>query len=200
VFLVRTTPASRCSSAPVDTDSAGRLELAVAQVPADRVARRSGRGGESTTAAGPSATRSCAPLQLGILEAALELTRTTTPRSGFVRQADRHRLFQAVTQRLAYASIDFEAVRLTIVAGGLAACLSGLPAEDRGRHASSGPLAVHRSQQHRRCPSTAVGITPTPTRCSTATFVAAKRAEFELGGRHRALLARHRRPPWAARD
>jgi alkylation response protein AidB-like acyl-CoA dehydrogenase len=117
-------------------------------------------------------------VQLGIAERALELTsQYAQNRVQFERPIGS---FQAVAQRLADAFIDVEAIRLTMwqAAWRLAADLPCDPeiatakfwAADAGHRVAHPPLHQHRG----------VGIdTSYPVH---RYFVAAKRAEFELGG------------------
>src|ERR1700733_4995701 len=110
----------------VDTDAAGRLELDGAEVPADRVLGGPAAGARITDWLLARATVGLCAQQLGILERALELTADyAKDRVAFGRPIG---IFQAVTQRLADASIDVEAVRLTMWQAAWR-LVSGLPAE-----------------------------------------------------------------------
>jgi acyl-CoA dehydrogenase len=168
----------------VDTDSAGRLELAGAQVPADRVLGEPAAGARITDWLQARATVGLCALQLGILERALELTADySKERVAFGRPIGS---FQAVTQRLADASIDVEAVRLTMWQAAWR-LLSGLPAETEVATAKFWAAeAGHRVAHTAVHIHGGVGIdTDYPLH---RYFVAAKRAEFELGGATAQLL------------
>jgi acyl-CoA dehydrogenase len=168
----------------VDTDAAGRLELAGAEVPAERVLGSPATGARITDWLLARATVGLCAQQLGILERALELTADyAKDRVAFGRPIGS---FQAVTQRLADASIDVEAVRLTMWQAAWR-LLSGLPADteiatakfwaaDAGHRVAHTAVHIHGG----------VGIdTDYPVH---RYFTAAKRAEFELGGATAQLL------------
>jgi alkylation response protein AidB-like acyl-CoA dehydrogenase len=126
---------------------------------------------------------SCA-LQLGVLERALEITASyARSREAFGKPIGS---FQAVTQRLADAWIDVEAVRLTMwqAAWRLA---EGLPAEDEVAIAKFWAAdAGHRVAHTAVHIHGGVGIDVTyPVH---AYFTAAKRLEFALGGATAQLL------------
>jgi 3-oxocholest-4-en-26-oyl-CoA dehydrogenase beta subunit len=162
----------------VDGDTAGRLELSGAELPGERVLGSPEAGAQITSWLADRAVVGLCAQQFGILDRALEQTSEyATNRVAFGRPIGS---FQAVTQRLADAYIDVEAVRLTMwqAAWRLAA---GLPAEteiatakfwaaDAGHRVAHTAVHVHGG----------IGIdTSHPLH---RYFVAAKRAEFELGG------------------
>ena len=180
VFLV--TPDDRgVATAPqrlVDGDVAGRLELSGVELGDDRVLGTPQTGAEITGWLASRGTVGLCALQAGVVARALELTAAyAKTRVQFGRPIGS---FQAVAQRLADAYVDAEAVRLTMwqAAWRLAA---GLPAEievatakfwaaDAGHRVAHTAVHVHGG----------VGIdTDYPLH---RYFVAAKRAEFELGG------------------
>jgi acyl-CoA dehydrogenase len=158
--------------------SAGRVTLAGVRLPPDRVLGSPASGLEITDWLVAHSTVGLCAVQLGVVERALELT------SEYAR--DRVQFgkpigsFQAVTQRLADAYIDVEAVRLTMwqAAWRLAA---GLPAgteiatakfwaADAGHRVAHTAVHVHGG----------VGIDlDYPLH---RYFAAAKRCEFALGG------------------
>lgn len=165
----------------VDLDSAGRLELDDVPVDAGR------RLGEETGAAGFLAERAtlgrCA-LQLGITERALELTAEyARTREQFGRPIG---AFQAVSQRLADAYLDVEAIRLTL---GQAAwrLSSGQPAET-----ALATAAFWAADGGHRVAHTAVhlhgGVGIDVDHPLHRYFTAAKRQEFALGGATRNLV------------
>jgi alkylation response protein AidB-like acyl-CoA dehydrogenase len=180
VFLLER-PDSRVTSAPqrlVDGDIAARLELDGVELAGDRVLGGPEAGAQVADWLAARATVGLCALQLGIVERALELTSAyAKSRVQFDKPIGS---FQAVAGRLADAYIDVEAVRLTMwqAAWRLAA---GLPAEtevatakfwaaDAGHRVAHTAVHVHGG----------VGIdTEYPVH---RYFVAAKRAEFELGG------------------
>jgi len=165
----------------VDGDVAGRLELARVELDDDRVLGSPAAGADINGWLVARGTVGLCALQAGVLARALGLTAEyAKTRVQFGRPIGS---FQAVAQRLADASIDVEAVRLTMWQaawrlGGLAA---GLPAQtevatakfwaaDAGHRVAHTAVHVHGG----------VGIdTDHPLH---RYFVAAKRAEFELGG------------------
>ncbi len=162
----------------VDGDTAGRLELAGVEVPCDRVLGSPADGPEITRWLVSRGTVGLCALQLGIAERALELTsQYAQSRVQFERPIGS---FQAVAQRLADAFIDVEAIRLTMwqAAWRLAADLPCEPeiatakfwAADAGHRVAHTAVHIHGG----------VGIdTSYPLH---RYFVAAKRAEFDLGG------------------
>ncbi len=162
----------------VDGDTAGRLELAGVELPGDRVLGSPADGAEITRWLVSRGTVGLCALQLGIVARALELTsQYAQSRVQFERPIGS---FQAVAQRLADAFIDVEAIRLTMwqAAWRLAADLPCEPeiatakfwAADAGHRVAHTAVHVHGG----------VGIdTSYPLH---RYFVAAKRAEFELGG------------------
>jgi 3-oxocholest-4-en-26-oyl-CoA dehydrogenase beta subunit len=162
----------------VDGDVAARLELTGAELPDDRVLGNARAGAGIIGWLAARATVGQCALQLGVLAQALELTSEhAKSRVQFGRPIG---AFQAVSQRLADAYIDVEAVRLTMwqAAWRLAA---GLPCEteiatakfwaaDAGHRVAHTAVHIHGG----------VGIdTGHPLH---RYFVAAKRTEFELGG------------------
>jgi 3-oxocholest-4-en-26-oyl-CoA dehydrogenase beta subunit len=162
----------------VDGDVAGRLELARVELPEDRVLGSAQAGAEIVEWLAARATVAQCALQFGVLARALELTSEhAKSRVQFGRPIG---AFQAVSQRLADAYIDVEAVRLTMwqAAWRLAA---GLPCEaeiatakfwaaDAGHRVAHTAVHIHGG----------VGVdTDHPVH---RYFVAAKRTEFELGG------------------
>jgi 3-oxocholest-4-en-26-oyl-CoA dehydrogenase beta subunit len=162
----------------VDGDTAGRLELSGAELPAERVLGSPEAGAQITGWLADRATVGLCAQQLGILDRALEMTSEyARNRVAFGRPIGS---FQAVTQRLADASIDVEAVRLTMWQAAWR-LTEDLPAEteiatakfwaaDAGHRVAHTAVHVHGG----------VGIdTSHPLH---RYFVAAKRAEFELGG------------------
>jgi 3-oxocholest-4-en-26-oyl-CoA dehydrogenase beta subunit len=162
----------------VDGDTAARLELAGVELAEDRMLRTPAHGAEITRWLVSRATVGLCALQLGIAERALEMTaQYAQTRVQFERPLG---AFQAVAQRLADAFIDVEAIRLTMwqAAWRLAADLPCEPeiatakfwAADAGHRVAHTAVHIHGG----------VGIdTSYPLH---RYFVAAKRAEFELGG------------------
>jgi 3-oxocholest-4-en-26-oyl-CoA dehydrogenase beta subunit len=162
----------------VDGDVAGRLELTRVELADDRVLGSPAAGAEITGWLVSRGTVGLCALQLGVVARALALTSEhAKSRVQFGRPIGS---FQAVTQRLADAYIDVEAVRLTMwqAAWRMAA---GLPwetelatakfwAADAGHRVAHTAVHVHGG----------IGIdTDYPLH---RYFTAAKRAEFELGG------------------
>jgi alkylation response protein AidB-like acyl-CoA dehydrogenase len=158
----------------VDGDTAGRLELADVELGADRVL-----GGEAVvdwlTA---HATVGVCATQLGVVERAVELTAEyARTRVQFDRPIGS---FQAVSQRLADAHVDVEAIRLTLwqAAWQLSA---GLPAE-----AAVATAKFWAADGGHRIAHTAVhlhgGVGIDLDHVVHRYFVAAKRNEFALGG------------------
>jgi 3-oxocholest-4-en-26-oyl-CoA dehydrogenase beta subunit len=162
----------------VDGDVAGRLELTSVELADDRMLGSPATGDEITGWLAAHGTVGLCARQLGVVTRALELTSEHAKnRVQFGRPIGS---FQAVTQRLADAFIDVEAIRLTMwqAAWRLA---SGLPSEtevatakfwaaDAGHRVAHTAVHVHGG----------IGIdTEYPLH---RYFTAAKRAEFELGG------------------
>jgi acyl-CoA dehydrogenase len=159
-------------------DSAGRVTLRGARLGDDRVLGRPAAGPGITEWLVAHGTVGLCALQLGVVERALELTSAyARDRVQFGRPIGS---FQAVTQRLADAYIDVEAVRLTMwqAAWRLAAGLPGRTevatakfwAADAGHRVAHTAVHVHGG----------VGIDMDyPLH---RYFTAAKRAEFALGG------------------
>ncbi len=186
VFLIERSD-SGVTSAPqrlVDGDVAARLELDGVEVPDERVLGGPGQGTEVADWLASRGTVGLCALQLGILDRALELTAAyAKSRVQFDKPIGS---FQAVAQRLADAFIDVEAVRLTMwqaawrLAAGLPAAAEVATAKfwaaDAGHRVAHAAVHVHGG----------VGIdTDYPVH---RYFVAAKRAEFELGGATAQLL------------
>ena len=180
VFLV--TPDDRGVAAQpqqlVDGDVAARMELADVELAADRVLGGPAAGAEVTAWLAARATVGLCALQLGVIERALELTAEhARSRVQFGRPIGS---FQAVTQRLADAFIDVEAVRLTMwqAAWRLSA---GLPCDTEVATAK-----FWAAEAGHRVAHTAVhihgGVGIDMDYPLHRYFVAAKRAEFELGG------------------
>jgi 3-oxocholest-4-en-26-oyl-CoA dehydrogenase beta subunit len=180
VFLIERSdsPITRQPQRLSDGDIAARLELDGAEIPDERVLGGPAAGPEIAGWLASRGTVGLCALQLGIAERALELTSAyAKSRVQFDKPIGS---FQAVAQRLADAFIDVEAIRLTLwqAAWRLEA---GLPAEtevatakfwaaDAGHRVAHTAVHVHGG----------VGIdTEYPVH---RYFVAAKRAEFELGG------------------
>jgi 3-oxocholest-4-en-26-oyl-CoA dehydrogenase beta subunit len=168
----------------VDGDVAGRLQLTRVELADDRVLGSPATGAGITGWLASRGTVGLCALQLGVVARALELTSEHAKnRVQFGRPIGS---FQAVTQRLADAYIDVEAVRLTMwqAAWRLA---SGLPSQteiatakfwaaDAGHRVAHTAVHVHGG----------IGIdTDYPLH---RYFTAAKRAEFELGGATAQLL------------
>jgi acyl-CoA dehydrogenase len=158
--------------------SAGRVTLRGARLGNDRVLGSPATGPDITEWLVAHGTVGLCALQLGVVERALELTSAyARDRVQFGRPIGS---FQAVTQRLADAYIDVEAVRLTMwqAASKLAAGLPGgtevatakFWAADAGHRVAHTAVHVHGG----------VGIDMDyPLH---RYFTAAKRAEFALGG------------------
>ena len=168
----------------VDGDVAGRLELTRVELADDRVLGSPEAGAEITSWLVSTGTVGLCALQLGVVARALELTSEHAKnRVQFGRPIGS---FQAVTQRLADAYIDVEAVRLTMWQAAWRLAF-GLPAEteiatakfwaaDAGHRVAHTAVHVHGG----------IGIdTDYPLH---RYFTAAKRAEFELGGATAQLL------------
>jgi 3-oxocholest-4-en-26-oyl-CoA dehydrogenase beta subunit len=162
----------------VDGDVAGRLELTGVELADDRVLGSPAAGDEITGWLVSHGTVGLCASQLGVVARALELTSEHAKnRVQFGRPIGS---FQAVTQRLADAYVDVEAIRLTMwqAAWRLA---SGLPSEtevatakfwaaDAGHRVAHTAVHIHGG----------IGIDiEYPLH---RYFTAAKRAEFELGG------------------
>jgi len=162
----------------VDGDAAARLELTRVELGGGRVLGSPKAGAEITGWLVDRGTVGLCALQAGVLARALELTSEhAKTRVQFGRPIGS---FQAVAQRLADAYIDVEAVRLTMwqaawrLAVGLPATTEVATAKfwaaDAGHRVAHAAVHVHGG----------VGIdTDHPLH---RYFVAAKRAEFELGG------------------
>ena len=180
VFLLER-PGSRVIRAPqrlVDGDIAARLDLDDVELPDESVLGGPQQGGQVADWLTARATVGLCALQLGIVERALELTSAyAKTRVQFDKPIGS---FQAVAGRLADAYIDVEAVRLTMwqaawrLAAGLPAVTEVATAKfwaaDAGHRVAHTAVHVHGG----------VGIDiEYPLH---RYFVAAKRAEFELGG------------------
>jgi acyl-CoA dehydrogenase len=171
-----------------DGADAGRLVLDGVGLDDARLLGGSGRGGEVTDWLVSRATVGVCALQAGVLERALELTAEyARSREQFGRPIGS---FQAVAQRLADAYIDVEAVRLTMwqAAWLLADGRPGDPEVD----AAVASAKFWAADAGHRVAHTAVHVhggmgidTSYPLH---RYFVAAKRAEFTLGGATAQLL------------
>jgi acyl-CoA dehydrogenase len=174
----------------VDLDSAGRLELVDVRIDADR------RVGAHTDAADPPggtgmagylaarATLGRCALQLGITERALELTAEyTRTREQFGRPIG---AFQAVSQRLADAYLDVEAIRLTLWQA------AWRLSTDQPADAELATAAFWAADAGHRVAHTAVhlhgGVGVDVDHPLHRYFTAAKRQEFALGGATRNLV------------
>jgi acyl-CoA dehydrogenase len=171
-----------------DGADAGRVVLDGVGLADDRVLGGPGRGAEITDWLVSRATVGVCAMQAGVLERALELT------AGYARSREQFGRpigsFQAVAQRLADAYIDVEAVRLTMwqAAWLLAAGQPGDPEVD----AAVASAKFWAADAGHRVAHTAVHVhggmgidTSYPVH---RYFVAAKRAEFTLGGATAQLL------------
>jgi len=165
-------------------DSAGRVTLRGARLGDDRVLGRAAAGPGITEWLVAHGTVGLCALQLGVVERALELTSAyARDRVQFGRPIGS---FQAVTQRLADAYIDVEAVRLTMwqAAWRLAAGLPGRTevatakfwAADAGHRVAHTAVHVHGG----------VGIDMDHP--IHRYFLAAKQTEFAIGGATGQLL------------
>jgi alkylation response protein AidB-like acyl-CoA dehydrogenase len=186
VFLVEPDDAgvSVARQRTVDLDSAGLLELADVALPADRVLGGVHGGAQVASWLAARATLGLCAFQLGVTERALELTAEyARTRVQFGRPIGG---FQAVAQRLADAYVDVQAIRLTLwqaawrLSTGQAAdaelATAKFWAADAGHRVAHTAVHVHGG----------VGIdTDHPLH---RYFVAAKRAEFALGGATEQLL------------
>ena len=158
--------------------SAGRVTLRGARLGDDRVLGSPAAGADITEWLVAHGTVGLCALQLGVVERALELTSAyARDRVQFGRPIGS---FQAVTQRLADAYIDVEAVRLTMwqaawrlaagLPGGTEVATAKFWAADAGHRVAHTAVHVHGG----------VGIDMGyPLH---RYFTAAKRAEFALGG------------------
>jgi 3-oxocholest-4-en-26-oyl-CoA dehydrogenase beta subunit len=190
VFLVEPADAGVTVQPQSLTDGAdaGRLLLDGVGLDDSRVLGEPGRGAELTDWLVSRATLGVCALQAGVLERALELTAEyARSREQFGRPIGS---FQAVAQRLADAYIDVEAVRLTMwqAAWLLAAGRPGDPEVD----AAIASAKFWAADAGHRVAHTAVHVhggmgidTSYPVH---RYFVAAKRAEFTLGGATAQLL------------
>jgi len=168
----------------VDLDSAGLVELADVSLPADRVLGGVDGGVQVADWLAARATVGLCAFQLGVTERALELTAEyARARVQFGRPIGG---FQAVAQRLADAYVDVQAIRLTLwqaawrlstgQAAGAELATAKFWAADAGHRVAHTAVHVHGG----------VGIdTDHPLH---RYFVAAKRAEFALGGATEQLL------------
>jgi 3-oxocholest-4-en-26-oyl-CoA dehydrogenase beta subunit len=171
-----------------DGADAGRLVLDRASLDDGRVLGGSGRGPEITDWLVSRATVGVCAMQAGVLERALELTAEyARSREQFGRPIGS---FQAVAQRLADAYIDVEAARLTMwqAAWLLAAGQPGDPEVD----AAVASAKFWAADAGHRVAHTAVhvhgGLGIDTSYPLHRYFVAAKRAEFTLGGATAQLL------------
>jgi 3-oxocholest-4-en-26-oyl-CoA dehydrogenase beta subunit len=159
-------------------DSAGRVTLAGVRLRDDRVLGRPAPGRDAVEWLVARGTVGLCALQLGVVERTLELTSAyARDRVQFGRPIGS---FQAVTQRLADAYIDVEAVRLTMwqaawrlvagLPGGAEVATAKFWAADAGHRVAHAAVHVHGG----------VGIDMDyPLH---RYFAAATRAEFALGG------------------
>ena len=171
-----------------DGADAGRVVLDGVGLADDRVLGGPGRGAEITDWLVSRATVGVCAMQAGVLERALELT------AGYARSREQFGRpigsFQAVAQRLADAYIDVEAVRLTMwqAAWLLAA---GQP-DDPEVDAAVASAKFWAADAGHRVAHTAVhvhgGMGIDSWYPVHRYFVAAKRAEFTLGGATAQLL------------
>jgi 3-oxocholest-4-en-26-oyl-CoA dehydrogenase beta subunit len=142
-------------------DSAGRVTLRGARLGDDRVLGRPAAGPDITEWLVAHGTVGLCALQLGVVERALELTSAyARERVQFGRPIGS---FQAVTQRLADAYIDVEAVRLTMWQ---AAWRLACPAGPRSPPPSSGPPTRATASRTPRCTCTAAWASTWTTRCT----------------------------------
>ena len=182
VFLVEPSEVSVQPQRLTDFAEAGRVVLDGVTLDDDRVLGSPGQGGQVTDWLVSRGTVGLCALQAGVLERALELTAEyARNRVQFGRPIGS---FQAVTQRLADAYIDTEAVRLTMwqaawllasggesdAAAGTAVATAKFWAADAGHRVAHTAVHVHGG----------LGIdTSYPVH---RYFVAAKHHEFALGG------------------
>ena len=181
VFLVAPSDAGVSVEPQQLTDfaSAGRVVLAGCVLGDDRVLAGNGQGAEVADWLVARATVGLCAVQSGVIERALELTAEyAKSRVAFGRPIGS---FQAVTQRLADAFVDVEAVRLTMWQ---AAWL--LSAGDSGADAAVATAKFWAAHTSLRVAHAAVhvhgGIGIDVTYPVHRTFVAAKQHEFALGG------------------
>jgi 3-oxocholest-4-en-26-oyl-CoA dehydrogenase beta subunit len=181
VFLVAPSDAGVSVEPQQLTDfaSAGRVVLAGVVLGDDRVLAGNGQGAEVADWLVARATVGLCAVQSGVIERALELTAEyAKSRVAFGRPIGS---FQAVTQRLADAFVDVEAVRLTMWQ---AAWL--LSAGDSGADVAVATAKFWAAEAGHRVAHTAVhvhgGIGIDVTYPVHRYFVAAKQHEFALGG------------------
>ena len=181
VFLVAPSDAGVSVEPQQLTDfaPAGRVVLAGVVLGDDRVLAGNGQGAEVADWLVARATVGLCAVQSGVIERALELTAEyAKSRVAFGRPIGS---FQAVTQRLADAFVDVEAVRLTMWQ---AAWL--LSAGDSGADAAVATAKFWAAEAGHRVAHTAVhvhgGIGIDVTYPVHRFFVAAKQHEFALGG------------------
>jgi len=174
-----------------DLAPAGRLVLEDVVLDDDRVLAGDGQGAEVADWLVARATVGLCAVQAGVLERALELTAEYAKnRVAFGRPIGS---FQAVTQRLADAYLDVEAVRLTMwqAAWRLAAGDAGASGAS-GVDAAVATAKFWAAEAGHRVAHTAVhvhgGIGIDVTYPVHRFFVAAKRYEFALGGATAQLL------------
>ena len=166
-----------------DFGSAGRVVLSGVTLEDDRVLAGNGQGAGVADWLVARATVGLCAVQSGVIERALELTAEyAKSRVAFGRPIGS---FQAVTQRLADAFVDVEAVRLTMwqAAWRLA---SGSPGSVGGAAAEVATAKFWAAEAGHRVAHTAVhvhgGMGIDVTYPVHRYFVAAKRHEFALGG------------------
>ena len=181
VFLVAPSDAGVSVEPQQLTDfaSAGRVVLAGCVLGDDRVLAGNGQGAEVADWLVARATVGLCAVQSGVIERALELTaQYAKSRVAFGRPIGS---FQAVTQRLADAFVDVEAVRLTMWQ---AAWL--LSTGDSGADVAVATAKFWAAEAGHRVAHTAVhvhgGIGIDVTYPVHRYFVAAKQHEFALGG------------------
>jgi acyl-CoA dehydrogenase len=159
-------------------DSTGRVTLAGVRLRDDRVLGGPARGRDAVEWLVTRGTVGLCALQLGVVERALELTSAyARDRAQFGRPIGS---FQAVTQRLADAYIDVEAVRLTMwqaawrlaagLPGGAEVATAKFWAADAGHRVAHTAVHVHG------------GVGVDMDYPLHRYFTAATRAEFALGG------------------
>ena len=191
VFLVEPADAGVTVQPQELTDGAdaGRLVLDGVALDDGRVLGEPGQGGSITDWLVARGTVGVCAMQLGVLERALELTAEyARSREQFGRPIGS---FQAVAQRLADAYIDVEAVRLTMWQAAWLLAASGSPLDPEVAAAVASAKFWAADAGH-RVAHTAVHVhggmgidTSYPVH---RYFVAAKRAEFTLGGATAQLL------------
>ncbi|HEX4252817.1 MAG TPA: acyl-CoA dehydrogenase family protein [Pseudonocardia sp.] len=170
----------------VDLDSAGQLELVDVALPADRLLGGVAGSGVVDVAGwlAARATLGLCALQLGVAERALQLTAEyARTRVQFGRPIGG---FQAVSQRLADAHIDVEAIRLTLWQA------AWLLSTGQSADAELATAKFWAADGGHRVAHTAVhvhgGVGIDTDHALHRYFIAAKRHEFALGGATEQLL------------